>query len=274
MYTQVTGFPGKVQGHGVFFLLEEGPGARIKAVSSNAVMLFRGTPEGLLGKAFTTLFSKPDALQGALAPGANISHLTPLTLEVALPANRKHLCSSDCSARHAVQMVCWRTSRRSTQSSANPAPFRLRSRPRPLSNPATTRQSSPSMCGLNPISSTAPTLLNATILVLCAPAVARRSRSTEWSDTSQVSWEVFKIFGYDRVLVFKFLEDRTCHVIAERRCKAVKDAWLNLHWPATDVATSARVRHQKKMSSVVVDAMVPPKPPAEMRTRMYTRPLC
>ena len=84
MYTQVTGFPGKVQGHGVFFLLEEGPGARIKAVSSNAVMLFRGTPEGLLGKAFTTLFSKPDALQGALAPGANISHLTPLTLEVAL----------------------------------------------------------------------------------------------------------------------------------------------------------------------------------------------
>ena len=31
---------------------------------------------------------------------------------------------------------------------------------------------------------------------------------------------MFKIFGYDRVLVMKFLEDNTSYVVAERRCAA------------------------------------------------------
>ena len=68
-----------------------------------------------------------------------------------------------------------------------------------------------------------------------------------------------KMFGYDRVMVYKFDEDWNGEVIAE--CKEeTMDSWLGLHYPATDIPEQSRSLFLKHRVRLITDVFYEPVP--------------
>lgn len=62
-----------------------------------------------------------------------------------------------------------------------------------------------------------------------------------------------KIFGYDRVMIYKFDEEWNGEVVAERKVEEM-ESWLGLHYPATDIPAQSRalfLQHRVRMISDV-----------------------
>lgn len=77
-----------------------------------------------------------------------------------------------------------------------------------------------------------------------------------WDDLIQLIGE---ITGYDRVMVYQFLDDGTGKVIAE----CVKDgleSFLNLHYPESDIPKQARALYLKKTKRIFSDVHSAPVP--------------
>ncbi|MET1022969.1 MAG: bacteriophytochrome BphP [Pseudoxanthomonas sp.] len=56
----------------------------------------------------------------------------------------------------------------------------------------------------------------------------------------RVAREIHSAIGYDRVMVYRFDNDWNGNVIAEAKSSALPDAYLGLHYPATDIPSQAR----------------------------------
>lgn len=68
-----------------------------------------------------------------------------------------------------------------------------------------------------------------------------------------------ELFGYDRVMVYRFDEDWNGEVIAEQKKKSA-NSWLGLHYPATDIPSQSRqmfFKHRVRMITNVQDVPVP-----------------
>lgn len=61
-----------------------------------------------------------------------------------------------------------------------------------------------------------------------------------------------KMFGYDRVMVYKFDEEWNGEVIAESKEEDM-DSWLGLHYPATDIPAQSRELFLKTRVRIIVD---------------------
>ncbi|SDS26664.1 ATP-binding protein [Christiangramia echinicola] len=65
------------------------------------------------------------------------------------------------------------------------------------------------------------------------------------------------IFGYDRVMIYKFDEEWNGKVIAEEKNKEM-DSWLGLHYPASDIPKQARELFLKNKVRIISDVNYSP----------------
>ncbi len=71
--------------------------------------------------------------------------------------------------------------------------------------------------------------------------------------------QVKEIIHYDRVMIYKFLEDGHGEVIAEAR-KEDLEAYLGLHYPASDIPQQARELYKKNLTRIIADVNMPTSP--------------
>lgn len=77
---------------------------------------------------------------------------------------------------------------------------------------------------------------------------------------AQAAAEQVRLFtGFDRVMVYKFLEDGAGHVLAEDAREDL-ESYLNLHYPASDIPKQARVLYLKKWLRLIGDVTAEQSP--------------
>jgi chemotaxis family two-component system sensor kinase Cph1 len=64
--------------------------------------------------------------------------------------------------------------------------------------------------------------------------------------------QVRKLIGYDRVMVYKFHEDGHGEVVAESKTEEL-EAWLGLHYPASDIPQQARELYKRNLVRLIAD---------------------
>ncbi|MBB3172725.1 light-regulated signal transduction histidine kinase (bacteriophytochrome) [Endobacter medicaginis] len=67
------------------------------------------------------------------------------------------------------------------------------------------------------------------------------------------------ITGFDRVLIYRFLDDGTGRVVAETRSDAL-DSFLNHHFPAADIPQQARALYLRSLARAIPDVGYTPAP--------------
>lgn len=87
--------------------------------------------------------------------------------------------------------------------------------------------------------------------------------------------EVRRISGFDRVMVYKFAEDYSGHVIAEDLApeQNKRESFLDLHYPASDIPKQARALFVLNMIRLMPDARYVPSPLIPARNPLTDRPL-
>ncbi|ERT09694.1 response regulator [Lyngbya aestuarii BL J] len=70
--------------------------------------------------------------------------------------------------------------------------------------------------------------------------------------TKQLVWEVKKITGYDRVMIYQFEEDGSGVVIAEAK-KEELESYLGLHYPTSDIPVQARKLYCQNWLRLIMD---------------------
>jgi chemotaxis family two-component system sensor kinase Cph1 len=66
------------------------------------------------------------------------------------------------------------------------------------------------------------------------------------------AYEIKKIIGYDRVMVYQFHEDEHGEVIVDVKNEDL-ESLLNLHYPASDIPQQARVLYIKNLTRIIAD---------------------
>ena len=89
-----------------------------------------------------------------------------------------------------------------------------------------------------------------------------RLRSTETLETLQrsISRQIQQVTGFDRVMVYRFQEDASGHVVAESRSSEQVPSFLDLHYPASDIPAQARELYRKTWIRYIPDARYAPAP--------------
>jgi len=72
--------------------------------------------------------------------------------------------------------------------------------------------------------------------------------------------EVARITGYDRTMVYQFADDAHGEVVAEFKSKRCRDAFMGLHYPATDIPRPAREAFLVSKSRMINDVLDVPCP--------------
>ena len=84
-----------------------------------------------------------------------------------------------------------------------------------------------------------------------------------------IASEVRRVTGFDRVMVYRFREDDSGHVVAESRESADVDSFLDLHYPASDIPAQARDLYRRCWIRSIPDrayAAMPLLPPDNPKT--------
>jgi chemotaxis family two-component system sensor kinase Cph1 len=99
---------------------------------------------------------------------------------------------------------------------------------------------------------------------LIKKTLARFEKAATVRDFAQVLCEeVRRISGFDRVMVYRFLEDDSGHVIAEDLAPEQQDHWqpyLGLHYPASDIPKQARALFVLNTVRLIADVGYVPSP--------------
>ena len=80
--------------------------------------------------------------------------------------------------------------------------------------------------------------------------------------------EARRLTGFDRVMIYRFLEDGAGSVVAEAKIDALT-SWLNHHYPESDIPKQARALYLRNAIRVIPDAAYTPAPlcpPANPKT--------
>jgi chemotaxis family two-component system sensor kinase Cph1 len=77
--------------------------------------------------------------------------------------------------------------------------------------------------------------------------------------------QVKHIIKYDRVMIYKFLDDGHGHVIAEA-ANADLEPFLELHYPATDIPKQARQLYKANLTRIITDVSAEPSPISTLHT--------
>ncbi len=85
------------------------------------------------------------------------------------------------------------------------------------------------------------------------PMIARIEQSSNVLQICQTAVRQLKaILNFDRVMVYRFLNDDAGEVIAEAK-QADMDSFLNLRYPATDIPKQARVLYKRNLLRIISD---------------------
>ncbi len=81
-------------------------------------------------------------------------------------------------------------------------------------------------------------------------------------DNEQEIWDLllstlFNIINYDRIMVYRFMEDGSGKVIAEKVDNGL-ESYLGLHYPESDIPRQARELYKKKRKRIFSDAYSEP----------------
>ncbi|WP_291858100.1 HWE histidine kinase domain-containing protein [Bradyrhizobium sp.] len=68
------------------------------------------------------------------------------------------------------------------------------------------------------------------------------------------------VTGYDRVMVYRFREDDSGHVVAESRASDDVPSYLDLHYPASDIPAQARELYRRSWIRYIPDVSYTPEP--------------
>jgi two-component system, chemotaxis family, sensor kinase Cph1 len=91
-------------------------------------------------------------------------------------------------------------------------------------------------------------------------AAAALERAATVKAVCDAAAEAFRrLTGYDRVMIYRFLDDEAGQVVAESRSKEV-ETFLNHHFPATDVPKQARALYVRNPVRVIPDSQYVPQP--------------
>lgn len=86
------------------------------------------------------------------------------------------------------------------------------------------------------------------------------SRAVDLDDLSARAATIFsRLTGFDRVMIYRFLDDDSGKVVAERHA-ADMDGFLNHHFPASDIPRQARALYIRNRVRVIPDATYIPAP--------------
>lgn len=115
------------------------------------------------------------------------------------------------------------------------------------------------MLEIEPLSPAAPSV-QPSLLPRLQRMVARVAQGATLRDACQAAAEAVRMLtGFDRVMVYRFLEDDSGAVIAEAR-HAELGAFLGLHFPASDIPRQARELYRKSWIRLIPDAVYVPAP--------------
>ena len=94
--------------------------------------------------------------------------------------------------------------------------------------------------------------------ILVKTIIDRLRRTTTFqSFLTSATRQLRAVTGYDRVMIYKFLEDDSGQVIAEA-ARAGMDPFLGLHYPATDIPVQSRALFLKQWLRSIVDVEYTP----------------
>ena len=111
---------------------------------------------------------------------------------------------------------------------------------------------------LEPAAADAPT--GAEILAILDTAAASFERAGDLAELCQRAASVFRrLIGFDRVMVYRFLDDDAGVVVAEDRA-AGEGSFLNHHFPASDIPKQARALYVRNRIRVIPDVAYVPAP--------------
>lgn len=95
-------------------------------------------------------------------------------------------------------------------------------------------------------------------LELVRTMLARLQQSRSLHDLCQSTAEQLRdLIGYDRVMIYRFLQDGSGQVIAEARA-ADQESLLNLRYPATDIPQQARELYKRNWVRLIADVASTP----------------
>lgn len=91
-------------------------------------------------------------------------------------------------------------------------------------------------------------------------AGAAMERSGTVQAVCEQAAEAFRaLTGFDRIMIYRFLEDEAGQVVAEARVQGA-DSFLNHHFPATDIPRQARALYLRNPVRVIPDSRYTPQP--------------
>jgi light-regulated signal transduction histidine kinase (bacteriophytochrome) len=85
--------------------------------------------------------------------------------------------------------------------------------------------------------------------------------------------EVAEASGFDRVMLYRFVEDDSGHVLAEHRRSETVDSFLDLHFPAGDIPAQARELYCNNWIRAIPDVGYRPQPLEPPDNPLTGRPL-
>ncbi len=109
-----------------------------------------------------------------------------------------------------------------------------------------------------PVSGTDTTKSDPTMMVKAIVDRLRRTNTFPAFLNSAVR-QIRAITGYDRVMIYQFLEDDSGHVIAEA-LRSGLDPYLHLHYPASDIPAQARALYKRQWLRQIPDVNYVPAP--------------
>jgi two-component system, chemotaxis family, sensor kinase Cph1 len=113
----------------------------------------------------------------------------------------------------------------------------------------------------------------AQILSSLRRAVAQLEAAPNLRDLRQIAAEqVRRITGFDRVMIYRFLEDGTGAVWAEAKVPDLP-AFLNHHYPASDIPRQARALYLRNVIRVIPDVSYTPAPLVPVLNPLSGEPL-
>ncbi|MBS0643625.1 MAG: GAF domain-containing protein [Proteobacteria bacterium] len=110
-------------------------------------------------------------------------------------------------------------------------------------------------------------------LVLVQTMLARLQKTTSSAALCQaIAQEVRRVSGFDRVMVYRFLPDRS-GIVAGEVCGPDAEAFLGLHYPASDIPQQARELYRTNWVRSIVDVHYTPEPITPLLNPVNGQPL-
>ncbi|WP_448562869.1 ATP-binding protein [Trichothermofontia sp.] len=108
---------------------------------------------------------------------------------------------------------------------------------------------------------------------LVQTATHQLQTATDLENLCQIAaWEIRKMTGFDRVMIYRFDEQKNGEVIVDEKREDL-ESWLHLHYPAADIPPRARSLYQRRWTRLIPDVNYQPAPLVPINYPLNDTPL-